>query len=185
LIRAILTDFGLNAAGRDRLSYIEKLNAFLLEQLKKGNNVAIIIDEAQNLSTQVLEQIRLLSNLETDQHKLMQIVLCGQPELRERLMGSELRQLRQRITVRYHLHPLTEKEIVLYIEHRMKTAGWQEAKSPFTDEAITTIYSYSSGIPRLVNALCDVALLAGFVAGSKIIDQVCIAKAIQQLEGTE
>ncbi len=184
LIRAILQDFGISATGRDRLSFIEKLNAFLLEQLRKGNNVAIIIDEAQNLSPNVLEQIRLLSNLETDQHKLMQIVLCGQPELRERLMSPDLRQLRQRITVRYHLHPLTEKEIVLYIDHRMKTAGWQQEKSPFTDDAISAIYSYSNGIPRLVNALCDIALLAGFVAGTRVIDKVCIAKAIQQLEGT-
>lgn len=182
LLRAILRDFGLMVKGRDRLSCLETLNAFLLEQLQQDNNVALIIDEAQDLTSPVLEQIRLLSNLETDQYKLLQIVLCGQPELSQRLAAPELRQLRQRITVRYRLFPLTEAEQKQYIEHRLKMAGWQGAEL-FSDRAVRRIYNYSRGIPRLINAVCDVALLAGYVAGERQLDQDCVAKAIQQLEG--
>ncbi len=182
LLRSILRDFGLAVKARDRLSYIECLNNFLLQQLRNGNNVALIIDEAQDLSSEVLEQVRLLSNLETDQHKLIQIVLCGQPELKQRLAAPELRQLRQRITVRYHLFPLTEEEIREYIEYRLKTAGLNNNEL-FTPKAVRRIYGYSNGIPRLINAVCDVALLAGYVARTKKIDNHCVKKAIQQLEG--
>lgn len=183
LLRAILNDFGLSVKGRDRLAYIETLNRFLLDQLGQGNNVALIIDEAQDLIPGVLEQIRLLSNLETDQHKLLQIVLCGQPELKQRLGAPELRQLRQRITVRCHLFPLTEEEMRQYIIYRLKTAGW-EGGDLFHPDTIQIIYHYAKGIPRLVNAVCDVALLAGYVAGCRQIDGPCVKKAIQQLEGT-
>ncbi|MBI2441870.1 MAG: AAA family ATPase [Lentisphaerae bacterium] len=182
LLRAILKDFGLTVKSRDRLSCLETLNTFLLEQLHQNNNVALIIDEAQDLTPAVLEQIRLLSNLETDQHKLLQIVLCGQPELRQRLAAPELRQLRQRITVRYHLFPLTEAELKQYIEHRLKLAGWPGGEL-FSNEAVHRVYNYSRGIPRLINAVCDVTLLAGYVAGVRRIDQEYVQKAIQQLEG--
>ncbi len=182
LLRAILADFGLSTRGRDRLSYLECLNVFLLEQLRNGNNVALIIDEAQDLTPAVLEQVRLLSNLETDQHKLLQIVLCGQPELKQRLAAPELRQLRQRITVRYHLLPLTEQEIGDYIRHRLQTAGWTGGEL-FCAEALRRIYEYSRGVPRLVNALCDITLLAGYVANARAIDGPCVEKAIRQLEG--
>ncbi|MBU4212249.1 MAG: AAA family ATPase [Verrucomicrobia bacterium] len=182
LLRAILHDFGLAAKGRDRLACLETLNAFLLEQLRQDNNVALIIDEAQDLAPAVLEQVRLLSNLETDQHKLLQIVLCGQPELSQRLAAPDLRQLRQRITVRYHLFPLTEAELKQYIDHRLKTAGWK-GDEIFSDEAVRRVYHYSTGIPRLINAVCDVALLAGYVARIRRLDGECVSKAIQQLEG--
>ncbi len=182
LLRAILHDFGLTVKGRDRLAYLETLNAFLLEQLRSSNNVALIIDEAQDLAPSVLEQIRLLSNLETDQHKLLQIVLCGQPELKQRLAAPELRQLRQRITVRYHLFPLTKEELKRYIEHRLEKAGWS-GDPIFNDDAVRRVYAYSGGIPRLINAVCDVALLAGYVARTLKIDGACVLKAIQQLEG--
>ncbi len=182
LLRAILNDFGLSIKGRDRLAYIEILNRFLLEQLGQGNNVALIIDEAQDLLPEVLEQVRLLSNLETDQHKLLQIVLCGQPELKQRLAAPELRQLRQRITVRCHLFPLTEEETRQYIRYRLQTAGW-EGGDLFQPSALESVFNYAQGIPRLINAVCDVALLAGYVAGSRHIDGPCVNKAIQQLEG--
>lgn len=182
LLRAILHDFGLTAKGRDRLACLESLNAFLLDQLKQGNNVALIIDEAQDLAPAVLEQVRLLSNLETDQHKLLQIVLCGQPELSQRLSSPDLRQLRQRITVRYRLFPLTEAELKQYIDHRLETAGWRGGEM-FSDEAVNRVYTYSTGIPRLINAVCDVALLAGYVAGVRRIEGEYVLKAIQQLEG--
>ena len=182
LLRAILNDLGLGVKGRDRLAYLETLNRFLLEQLGQGHNVALIIDEAQDLIPEVLEQVRLLSNLETDQHKLLQIVLCGQPELKQRLAAPELRQLRQRITVRCHLFPLTEEEMKQYINYRLQTAGW-EGTDLFQPEALGAIYRYAQGIPRLVNAVCDVALLAGYVAGSRQVDLRCANQAVQQLEG--
>lgn len=183
LLRAILNDFGLNAKGRDRLAYIETLNRFLLKQLNQGNNVALIIDEAQDLIPEVLEQVRLLSNLETDQHKLLQIVLCGQPELKQRLTAPELRQLRQRITIRCHLFPLTEEEMKQYINCRLKIAGWK-GEELFHPDVLQVVHDYAQGIPRLINAVCDVALLAGYVAGVRQIDNTCVKKAIQQLEGT-
>ncbi len=183
LMRAILDDFGLTVRGRDRLTYLQRLNRFLLDQLAEGNNVALIIDEAQDLSTGVLEQVRLLSNLETDQHKLLQIVLCGQPELKERLAASDLRQLRQRITVRCHLLPLTEEEVAQYIERRLLIAGRADGKL-FDSDAVRRVYRYSGGIPRLINAVCDVSLLAGYAAGTLRIDKNCVIRAIEQLEGS-
>ncbi len=182
LLRAILKDFGLQAQGRDRLVYIETLNQFLLNQLSQGNNVALIIDEAQNLTSQVLEQVRLLSNLETDQYKLLQIVLCGQPELKQRLLAPEMRQLRQRITVRCHLFPLTEEEMKQYIDYRLRTAGWVGAEL-FQPDGYSVIHAYAQGIPRLINAACDAALLAGYAAGSRQIGALCAQKAIKHLEG--
>ncbi len=182
LFRAILNDFGLNAKGRDRLAFIETLNRFLLEEVASGHNVAIIIDEAQDLTPELLEQVRLLSNLETNQHKLLQIVLCGQPELQRRLEMPDLRQLRQRITVRYHLRPLSEQETGQYIGHRLKTAGWTGGEL-FKHDAIHAVHRYAGGIPRLTNAICDVALLAGYVAQTRVLDGACVKLAIRQLEG--
>ncbi len=182
LLRAMLNDFGLPIRGRDRLAYIEALNEFLLEQNRLGNNVALFIDEAQDLSSDVMEQIRLLSNLETDQHKLIQMVLCGQPELRNRLDQPELRQLRQRIAVRCYLSPLTLEETMRYIEHRLKVAG-SDGRLTFEPEAVREIYRYSRGCPRLINAICDGALLAGYVARSRDIDLRCVQTALEQLRG--
>jgi len=183
LLRAILHDFGLETGRRDRLAYIEILNEFLLEKSEEGTNVALVIDEAQDLSPQVMEQVRLLSNLETDQHKLIQMVLCGQPELKKRLARPELRQLRQRITVRYHIRPLTHEDTFLYIMHRLRVAG-SDGTIAFDTGAVREVYKYSKGIPRLINAVCDNAMLAGYVARSKQIDARSVRRAIQQLEGT-
>jgi len=183
LLRAILHDFGIEVKGRDRLAYIEKLNEFLLQRTSEGMNVALLIDEAQNLSPQVMEQVRLLSNLETDSHKLIQIVLAGQPELEQRLASPELRQLRQRITVRYHLPALTEREVAHYIAHRLKTAGAGDSDVMFSDKAVETVFQYSRGIPRMINAVCDSALMAAYVASTRIVDPPCVRRAIQHLEG--
>jgi general secretion pathway protein A len=182
LLRAMLNDFGLDARGRDRLAYIEKLNEFLLEKNREGTNVALVIDEAQDLSPQVMEQVRLLSNLETDQQKLIQIVMCGQPELKKRLARPDLRQLRQRITVRYHIPPLTVEDTMMYIRHRLWVAG-SDGRVIFDTSAIREVYKYAKGSPRLINAVCDNALLAGYVARTSRIDGKCIKKAIYQLEG--
>ncbi|MBN1556847.1 MAG: AAA family ATPase [Lentisphaerae bacterium] len=182
LLRAILNDFGLDVRGRDRLAYIETLNAFLLKRNREGTNVALFIDEAQDLSSQVMEQIRLLSNLETDQNKLIQMVICGQPELKERLARPELRQLRQRITVRYHIEPLSREETAMYIKHRLWVAG-SDGSVSFDASAVQQVYRFSKGCPRMINAVCDNALLAGYVAGSRRIDGRCVKRAVQQLEG--
>jgi general secretion pathway protein A len=182
LVRAILHDYGLGTARKDMLSLVETLNAFLLERMRAGDNVALLIDEAQNLSLKLMEQIRLLSNLETDQQKLIQIVLIGQPELEEKLSSPGLRQLRQRITVRAHLSPLNESEVAGYIAHRLETAG-ANGRIQFDRKAVHLAYRFSSGIPRLINAVCDHALLAGYVAGSYVIDGPCMKRAVEQLEG--
>lgn len=182
LLRAMLNDFGLEVRARDRLSYIETLNRFLLAQNKRGTNVAVVIDEAQDLTPQVMEQVRLLSNLETDQHKLIQIVLCGQPELKQRLNRPDLRQLRQRITIRYHLPPLSNAEVAKYVAHRMEVAGADGGVS-FAPAGLKRIHKYTKGCPRMINAVCDHALLAGYVMRTKTIDARCVDKAIKQLEG--
>jgi general secretion pathway protein A len=182
LLRSMLNDFGLSPPISDRLAYVECLNAFLLDCYHKGQNVALLIDEAQDLAPGVLEQIRLLSNLETDQHKLIQIVLCGQPELKMRLNQPDLRQLRQRITVRYSLPPLTRAETQAYIEHRLRVAG-PRSKVRFSPSAIRVVHRYSKGCPRLINAVCDNALLAAYVYANPEVKATCVRKAIRQLEG--
>ena len=144
--------------------------------------MALLIDEAQDLTPQVMEQVRLLSNLETDQHKLIQIVMCGQPELKKRLARPDLRQLRQRITVRYHIPPLTFEDTTMYIRHRLWVAGADESLV-FNAGAIKEVYKYSKGSPRSINAACDNALLAGYVAQTTTIDARCVKKAIRQVEG--
>jgi general secretion pathway protein A len=182
LLRAILTELGLQPGPLDRVGSLDLLNQYLLEQAATGHDVVLLIDEAQDLSDELLEQVRLLSNLETDQRKLLQIVLVGQPELREKLNCQGLRQLRQRITVRYHLTPLSRAETERYIEHRLGVAG--SAGPPrFTPWAIRTIHRYSRGVPRLINAVCDKALLYGFVNGTDQLDGRSIRQAIRELEG--
>ncbi len=182
LIKSIATEFGLNAKGLDRLETIAEINHFLLQQMARDRETVLIIDEAQDLTNDLLEQVRLLSNLETDDRKLLQIVLMGQPELRERLNHHGLRQLRQRITVRYHLRPLKYTEVGQYVQHRLHISG---GKGPpyFSAPALWRIHRYSQGIPRLINALCDKCLLAGFVHARDRIDFWIVGRAIRELEG--
>jgi len=159
----------------------DTLNAFLLRELAANNNVALIIDEAQNLRRGVMEQIRLLSNLETDKEKLLQIVLVGQPELADSLAKDNLRQLKQRISLRYHILPLLHEEVSEYIYHRWHVAGGN-SQIQWTKEALELIYGYTRGIPRLINIICDKALLAGYVAESAVIDIAMIKRAIDDTE---
>jgi general secretion pathway protein A len=182
LLRAILHDFGLPTERCDMLKLVETLNTFLLMKMEAGENVALLIDEAQNLSPRLMEQVRLLSNLETTRQKLIQIVMIGQPELDEKLEDTALRQLRQRITVRAYLGPLDEGEIGQYVAHRLEMAG-ANGRIMFDAKSLHLAYRYSGGIPRLINAVCDNALLAGYVAGQWRIDASCMKRAIAQLEG--
>jgi general secretion pathway protein A len=182
LMRAIGLEYGLPVTGLDRLTTLAVINQFLLQQVDRGRDTVLIIDEAQDLTDELLEQVRLLSNLETDNRKLLQIVLLGQPELRERLNQHQLRQLRQRITVRYHLPPLSSAEMAQYIRHRLHLAGGN-GKPYFTKPALWRVHRYSGGIPRLVNAVCDKALLAGYVHKTGRINFRLVGRAIQELEG--
>jgi general secretion pathway protein A len=182
LMKAIGIEFGLPVNGLDRLEILSVMNHFLLHQFEDGKETVLIIDEAQDLTDDLLEQVRLLSNLETDNRKLLQIVLLGQPELRDRLNNHRLRQLRQRITVRFHLSPLSREEVGQYVQHRLHVSGGNGTPS-FTRMAIWRVYRYSKGIPRLVNALCDKSLLAGFVQQRLQIDFSMVGRAIRELEG--
>lgn len=182
LIKAIAMEFGVDVKGKDRLESVAALNEFLLQLVDHGKSAVLIIDEAQDLTQELLEQVRLLSNLETDDQKLLQIVLMGQPELRDRLNQYNLRQLRQRITVRYHLKPLNRMEITQYIQHRLQVSG-SKGGPFFTQPAIWRIYRYSKGIPRIINGLCDKCLLAGFVHQTEVINWKMVGQAIHELEG--
>jgi general secretion pathway protein A len=182
LMKAIAIEFGLPVNGLDRLDTLAVINQFLLQQVERDQDTVLIIDEAQDLTDELLEQVRLLSNLETDNRKLLQIVLMGQPELRDKLNNPRLRQLRQRITVRYHLPPLTRFEVNQYVQHRLQVSG-ANGTPHFTGPALWRIYHYSQGIPRLVNAICDKALLAGFVGQKETINFRTVGHAARELEG--
>jgi general secretion pathway protein A len=182
LFQTILEDFGVSVAKKTKSSMLRQFNNFLLEELAKNNNVVLIIDEAQNLKSHVLEELRILSNLETDKEKLFQMILVGQPELREKLNAPNLKQLRQRIGVRFHITSLPKDEIGEYIYHRLNVAG-SSGDIKFSDEAFDMIYKYSGGIPRLINTVCDKALLSAYVSETKFIDAGNIERCINDIEG--
>ena len=179
-IQFILKDLGLTVNGTTKGDCLHKLYEYLLNSYKKGERVILIVDEAQGLDPNVLEEIRLLSNLETSKSKLLQIVLAGQPELDRTLSQSEFRQIRQRINMRYHLKPLSEKETKGYIGRRLQIAG---AQAPlFTNKAIKEVYRSSGGIPRLINILCDNSLLNGYSSDQRIIDTKLVKEAAKDLK---
>ncbi len=182
LLEAIVKDFGLKPKNNSRLSLIWELNKFLLSQSESGFNIVLIIDEAQNLKPALLEQVRLLSNLETEKDKLLQVILVGQPELNDKLNLYDLRQLRQRVMVRFHITPLEQQEIRDYIKHRLNIAGAAEDRIHFKDESIELIAKFSRGTPRLINMLCDRALLAGFVAETNVIEAGIIQKCFEEFD---
>jgi general secretion pathway protein A len=182
LLRSILADLKVESRGESLKDHVDALHGFLLEARGRDEDVVLLIDESQDLSPEVLEQIRLLSNLETDTEKLIQIVLLGQSELNLVLAGHSLRQLAQRITARYHLSPLDPAEVAGYIEHRLKVAGG-EGKVAFTPGAIRRVARRSGGIPRIINLVCDRALLAGYVSGERTISTSLVARASREVEG--
>ena len=182
LLRSLCQEFGLLAPPekqKDNQEYLALLNRFLLESYQKGDNVAVIIDEAQNLSAEVLERVRLLSNFETKQDKLLQILLVGQPELSDRLNQPELRQLKQRVALRHHLAPLNLSECREYIAKRLEISG--ATGSLFADGAIQSVHHYSSGIPRLVNILCDNGLLSAYASRKPAVAPAMIEEIAQDL----
>src|SRR5262245_27483195 len=185
LLRSVCEEFGLVEPKRplgEIHDYLVSLNEFLLESYREGENCALIIDEAQNLSVEVLESIRLVSNFETSNDKLLQILLVGQPELAVRLNSPELRQLKQRVVLRHHLRVLSLQECCEYVANRLKVAGAD--RTIFTPNALESIHSYSGGIPRIVNVLCDNALLTGYALGRKEIDTGIIREVAEDLSIT-
>lgn len=182
LLRSILHEFGLDDRGNDRVRLLQRLNEFLLERTAEGRDVVLFIDEAQDMPASLLEEVRLLSNLETDDRKLLQIVLLGQPELRAKLERRELEQLRQRILVRYHITPMDRDETEAYIAHRLAVAG-SDGRPTFSPRALGSIHRRSRGVPRLINALCDNALLAGFVDGTDRLHWRHVRRAARELAG--
>ena len=180
LLQTVNQELAIDSSATTRKGLIDALNHYLLEQLEGGGNVALVIDEAQNLADSVLEQIRLLGNLETEQQKLLQIVLVGQPELQTALHGAKLEQLNQRIAVRYHLRPLESDEVEPYIHYRMRIAGLS-VPLEFTSKAIDLLYGLTEGVPRKINSLCDRALLAGYVASAYEIDDAIIRTAAMEV----
>ena len=180
LLAAINREFGLPTAARSRSELIDELNRFLLAKKSAGRTVLLIIDEAQNLEIEVLEQIRLLSNLETDREKLLQIVLIGQPELEDNLARADLRQLNQRISVRWGLRPFPVEETAEYVNHRLRVAG-MSAPGPFTSRALRRLHRLSGGVPRVINAIADRALLAAFAAGEHRVTPRMVTLAAREL----
>ena len=177
LLRAILRDLGQETARGSRGELLQAIERFVIQQAESDHTCVVILDEAQGLSAASLEQVRLLSNVETQKAKLLQIVLIGQPELSQRLSADHrLRALDQRIAVRYHIQPLDEPEVSAYIQHRLRIAG-APAEVRFTDAATALIARSSGGVPRRINLLCDQALLAGFVKETRTIDESLVLRA--------
>jgi len=182
LLRMILEDLEIVTVDQklSKEALLSRFREYLIDQARRHNSVVVIIDEAQNLQLDVLEELRMLSNFETEKAKLLQIVLVGQPELRDLLRRPELEQLRQRITVRFHLYPLNERESRSYIQHRLRVAG-SNGRVRFTAGACQLVHRYSRGLPRLINVACDATLLAGFVEERKVFNERFVRDALNEL----
>jgi general secretion pathway protein A len=181
MLKQILTELGEHKLARSQNDLVAQMNQVLLERINRGRDIVLIIDEAQNLSFEVLEQIRLLSNLETDKQKLLQIVLMGQPELKDVLAREELRQLRQRVLVHYELHPLSLSDLTHYVQHRLSLAGGT-GRPAFTPWALRAIHKASRGIPRIVNNLCDKAILSAYIRESDEVNFWDARRAIRDMD---
>ncbi len=182
----IMADFGISCESREKSEVLMRLNQWLLDRYKAGETAVLIIDEAQNLSATVLEEIRLLTNLETSTEKLLQIVLAGQPELEQKLARPELRQLRQRVTLQSRTLPLTLDETVGYINERLRIAGAADS-GIFSSEAIQAVHHYARGIPRVTNLLCEHALISAFVDQEKPVLRETVERVAREfrLDQTE
>jgi putative secretion ATPase (PEP-CTERM system associated) len=183
LLETIMLDFGLDPAGRGKPLLLRDLAQYLVDQRLSGRMVLLVIDEAQNLSLAALEELRMLSNLETEKSKLMQVVLVGQPNLRDKLSTPELEQLRQRITVSYHLMPMDADETSNYINHRLRRAALG-APMEFPRQATDLIHLRSRGVPRVINVICDAALVFGYAEERRLIDRGLVGDVLGELETT-
>jgi general secretion pathway protein A len=183
-LQAVLVQFGFSPFKMKKAELIATLNNFLIEQYAAGRKVLLIVDEAQNLSMRVLEEIRLLSGVETTKEKVLRIILAGQPELNEKLDAPELIQLTQRIRLRFHLTTLSAQEMRAYIQHRLEVAGAGD-RQIFSEDSFAEIYKYTGGVPRLVNTLCDTSLMAAFTSDRDVVTLADIHQAIEELQWVE
>ena len=183
-LQAVLTEFGFKPFDKRKVELLDILNSFLIEQYSNGKKVVLIIDEAQNLSTKVLEEVRMLSGIETHKEKVLRIILAGQPELKESLESPNLTQLLQRVRLRFHLGPLDLNDLAPYVTHRMTVAGCAD-DSVFGDDCYDVIFSFTGGTPRLVNTLCDTALLIAFADEKKTLTAEDILAAATELSWKE
>lgn len=182
LLHSICEDFGMKSQKRSKGQYISQLHKFLLDCYARNENVVLIIDEAHTLDPMLLEEVRLLTNLETPKSKLLQVILIGQPELNDILKDPQFRQLKQRVSLRYHVQPLSKEDTQKYIKRRLRIAGAFDL-NVFTLKAFNKIYSYTKGLPRLINIVCDNALLTGYATEQKVIGYKVIRDVINNLEG--
>lgn len=182
LLRSIMIELGEASKARSKGDLLDTMNDILLERINQGQEIVLIIDEAQNLSFEVMEMLRMLSNLETYNQKLLQIILIGQPELKTRLKEKRLRQFRQRVLVHYNLKKLSKADIQLYILHRLSMAG-SNGHPPFTKRAINKITQSSRRIPRIINNICDKALLASFIRNGINVNWWDVRRALQDMHG--
>ena len=180
LLRFVHKNLGLGSTEVNKVKLLQQLNQYLIDQLKQSNTVAILVDEAQNLSDEALEGLRLLSNMETDQEKLVQIVLMGQPELHTKLDQPNLRQVKQRVALQYQLDPLKEEEVGHYIDFRLRAAGYT-GNALFLSSAVRQITLHSKGIPRVINIICDNALLSAYAWAEKVIVSEMIDEVARDL----
>jgi general secretion pathway protein A len=184
ILEHVLQELGVPTAGGGKLALLQRLGEYLVEHTRAGGNVALLIDEAQDLAPAVLEELRLLSNLETGREKILQIVLAGQPELDTVLADPALRQLRQRVTLRVRLRPLSAAEVAAYVHARLERAGAREPARLFTPDALARVAEASGGIPRVVNVLCDACLMTAFAAGSPAVTAAVVEEAWADFCGT-
>jgi general secretion pathway protein A len=183
-LQAVLVQFGFSPFKMRKAELISTLNTFLVEQYAAGRKVLLIVDEAQNLSMHVLEEIRMLSGVETTKEKVLRIILAGQPELNQKLDEPVLEQLTQRVRLRFHLQALSEEETHAYIQHRLEVAGAGE-RELFAADSFAQIFRYSGGVPRLVNTLCDTAMMSAFTADRGVVTRADVATAVAELQWVE
>jgi general secretion pathway protein A len=180
-LQLLLAEFGIKAFEAKKVQLLDTLNTFLLNQHAQKRQVVLIVDEAQNLSERVLEEIRLLSGLEVENQKIINVVLAGQSELSDKLDSAGLEQLAQRVQLRFHIKPLVEAEIADYIEHRLAIAG-ADKRNIFPKDTVPLIHRYTGGVPRLINILCDTTLTAAFVENIPLVSTKLVKMAIQELQ---
>ena len=183
-LQAVLTEFGFKPFDKRKVELLDMLNMFLIEQYSNGKKVVLIVDEAQNLSRKVLEEIRMISGIETHKEKVLRIILAGQPELKQKLDSPSLRQLVQRVRLRFHIGPLDKRELREYIECRLEIAG-RVKKNLFAEDTYEVIHRYSGGIPRLINTLCDTALLCAFADEKAVVELQDVEAAVDELNWKE
>ena len=181
LLFMLLTDLGVESKNDSKVAMLSALNQYLIARYADNQNPLLIIDEAQNLTPDVLEELRMLSNLETDEQKLLQIVLVGQPELNRLLMRDDMRQLRQRIPGVFHMKYLSREEVFSYIRYRLGVAGLRNGQLVFSDTAVDAIHRFSSGIPRMINMLCDRVLLRGYLQKTHFLQKDLVDASILEL----